>query len=83
MLGKLLKYEWRGLRLPFLIMLVVLAGTTTLTCGVIFTINPKFDETIVGYSVIALIFSILLYYFGIIGCSIRISPFTRSEEHTS
>ena len=48
MLGKLLKYEWRGLRLPFLIMLVVLAGTTTLTCGVIFTINPKFDETIVG-----------------------------------
>lgn len=73
MLGKLLKYEWRGLRLPFLIMLVVLAGTTTLTCGVIFTINPKFDETIVGYSVIALIFSILLYYFGIIGCSLGTS----------
>ncbi len=70
MLGKLLKYEWRGLRLPFLIMLIVLAGTTALTCGVILTINPKFDETIVGYSVIALIFSIFLYYFGLIGCSI-------------
>lgn len=58
MLGKLLKYEWRGLRLPFLIMLVVLAATTTLTCGVIFTINPKFDETIVGYSLMALVLSI-------------------------
>ncbi len=70
MLGKLLKYEWKGLQLPFLIMLVVLAGTTILTCGVILTINPKFDETIVGYSVIALIFSIFLYYFGLIGCSL-------------
>lgn len=70
MLGKLLKYEWRGLRLPFLIMLIVLAGTTTLTCGVILTINPKFDETIVGYSLIALMISIFLYYFGLIGCSL-------------
>ncbi|GFI23721.1 hypothetical protein IMSAGC011_02511 [Lachnospiraceae bacterium] len=70
MLGKLLKYEWKGLRFPFLIMLIVLAGTTALTCGVIFTINPKFDETIVGYSVMALMLSILLYYFGIIGCSL-------------
>ena len=73
MLGKLLKYEWRGLRLPFLIMLVVLAATTTLTCGVIFTINPKFDETIVGYSLMALVLSIFLYYFGIIGCSLGTS----------
>lgn len=70
MLGKLLKYEWKGLQLPFLIMLVVLAGTTTLTCGVILTINPKFDETIVGYSLMALVLSIFLYYFGLIGCSI-------------
>lgn len=73
MLGKLLKYEWRGLRLPFLIMLIVLASTTVLTCGVILTINPKYDETIAWYSVMALMVSIFLYYFGIIGCSIGTS----------
>lgn len=73
MLGKLLKYEWQGLRMPFLIMLVVLAGTTVLTCGFILTINPKYDESVAWYSVMALIFSILLYYFGIIGCSLGTS----------
>ena len=51
-------------------MLIVLAGTTALTCGVILTINPKYDETITGYSVMALVLSILLYYFGIIGCTL-------------
>ena len=70
MLGKLLKYEWKGLCSPFLIMLIVLGGTTALTCGVILTINPKYDETVTGFSVMALVFSILLYYFGIIGCSL-------------
>lgn len=68
MLGKLLKYEWKGYRFPLLIMLIVLAGTTALTCGVILTINPKFDETITGYSVMALVLSIFLDYMGIIGC---------------
>ncbi len=46
MLGKLIKYEWRGLRLPLTIMMIVLAGTMILTCGVILTINPKLDETL-------------------------------------
>lgn len=68
MLGKLLKYEWKGLRLPLTIMMIVLAGTMILTCGVILTINPKLDETLAWYSVVALMFSFLLYYFGIIGC---------------
>lgn len=72
MLGKLLKYEWKGFRFPLLIMLIVLAGTTALTCGVILTINPKYDETFMGYSMLALILSILLYYFGIIGCSLGV-----------
>lgn len=70
MLGKLMKYEWKGYRFPLLIMLIVLAATTALTCGVILTINPKYDETITGYSIMALILSIFLYYFGIIGCTL-------------
>ena len=73
MLGKLLKYEWKGLRLPFLIMLIVLVSTTVLTCGIILTINPEYDDTVTGFSFMALIFSIFLYYFGIIGCSIGTS----------
>lgn len=70
MLGKLLKYEWKGLSSPFLILLAVLGGTTVLTCGVILTINPKYDESIAWYSMMALIFSIFLYYFGLIGCTL-------------
>ncbi len=70
MLGKLIKYEWRGLRLPLTIMMIVLAGTMILTCGVILTINPKLDETLAWYSGVALTLSFLLYYFGIIGCTL-------------
>lgn len=70
MLGKLLKYEWKGLWSPLLILLIVLGGTTALTCGVILTINPKYDETIAWYSMMALILSIFLYYFGLIGCTL-------------
>lgn len=62
MLGKLIKYEWRGLRLPLTIMMIVLAGTMILTCGVILTINPKLDETLAWYSGVALTLSFLLYY---------------------
>lgn len=73
MLGKLLKYEWRGLRFPFLILLIVLASTTVLTCGVILTINPRYDESVAWYSALALMLSIFLYYFGIIGCTLGTS----------
>ena len=48
MLGKLMKYEWRGLRLPLLIMLGILGGTTLLACIIIFTINPKMDDVTAG-----------------------------------
>lgn len=68
MLGKLLKYEWKGLCSPLLIMFAVLAGTTALTCGVIFTINPEYDEAIFGFSLVAVILSVFLYYLGIMGC---------------
>lgn len=70
MLGKLMKYEWRGLRLPVAIMIGVLGATTLLTCLIIFTINPKLDDVATGFSVLSLMLSIFLYYFGIIGCSV-------------
>ena len=70
MLGKLMKYEWRGLRFPLLIMLGILGIATLLTCILIFTINPKYDSVASGLSVLSLILSIMLYYFGIIGCSV-------------
>lgn len=72
MLGKLFKYEWKGFRFPMLIMLIVLASTTVLTCSVILTINPKYDETFTWYSIMALMLSVFLYYFGIIGCSLGV-----------
>ena len=70
MLVKLLKYEWSGLFSPLLILLIVLGGTAALTCGVILTITPKYNETIAWYSAMALVFSIFLYYFGLIGCTL-------------
>lgn len=70
MLSKLLKYEWKGFCSPFLIMIAVLAGVTAVTCGIIFTIDPAYDEAVFGYSIMALVLSILLYYFGIMGCLI-------------
>lgn len=70
MLGKLMKYEWRGLRLPLLIMLGILGGTTLLTCVIIFTINPRMDNVAAGFTAMSLILCVLLYYFGIIGCSV-------------
>lgn len=60
MLGKLMKYEWRGLRFPLLIMLGILGIATLLTCILIFTINPKYDSVASGLSVLSLILSIML-----------------------
>ena len=70
MLKKLIKYEWKRLIFPFVIMLIVLAGTTLLTCAVLLTINPKYDESVQVYSAMALMLSIFLYYFGMIGCTL-------------
>ena len=70
MLGKLMKYEWRGYRFPILVMLAILAGTTLLTCAGIFSFNPKYDEAVTGFSILTMTLSILLFYFGIIGCTV-------------
>lgn len=70
MLGKLIKYEWKGLRKPLSIIYLVLLGITILTGILILTINPEYDDVAVGFSVIFTMFSALLYYFGIIACSI-------------
>lgn len=73
MLGKLMKYEWRGMRAPLIIMLCILGGTTLLSGGLILMIDPAYDEVIVGFSAIFAMFSFFLYYFGLIGCSIGIT----------
>lgn len=69
MLGKLMKYEWKGLKKPLLILLLVLTGITVLTGILILTINPKYDEVTFGLSVVFTLLSVFLYYFGIIACS--------------
>lgn len=69
MLGKLMKYEWRGLRKPLLILFAVLAGTTLLSSFLILTINPSYDDVSNGLSVVLAFASLLLYYFGIIASS--------------
>ena len=59
MLGKLIKYEWKGLRKPLSIIYLVLLGITILTGILILTINPEYDDVAVGFSVIFTMFSAL------------------------
>lgn len=70
MLKKLLKYEFLGFRFPLAVMLIVMLSTTVMTCGVILTIRPSYGNDMEWYSVMAFILSILVYYFGLIGCSL-------------
>ena len=70
MLGKLIKYEWKGLRKPLSILYLVLFGITILTGILILTINPKYDDVAVGFSVLFTMLSVFLYYFGVIACSL-------------
>lgn len=72
MLGKLIKYEWKGFRIPLLIMIIVLTGTTALTCSIILTVNPNFDDVSAVFSILSLWIIFLMYYFSIIGCSLGI-----------
>lgn len=70
MLGKLIKYEWKGLIKPLSILYLVLLGITILTGLLIVTINPDYDDVTMGLSVLFTILSVLIYYFGIIVCSL-------------
>lgn len=69
MLGKLIKYEWKGLIKPLSILYLVLLGITIVTGILILTINPDYDDVTIGLSVLFTIFGVLLYYLGIIVCS--------------
>lgn len=73
MLGKLMKYEWRGLRKPMLILLAILAGTTLLTSILILSINPENDEVVLNISFLTTLASVMIYYFGLIACSLGVS----------
>lgn len=70
MLGKLIKYEWKGLIKPLSILYLVLLGITIITGLLILTINPDYDDVTIGLSVLFTMLSALIYYFGIIVCSI-------------
>ncbi len=70
MLGKLIKHEWRAMRKPLIIFLVVLAVTTALSCITLLFINPAFNEVVIGLSAILFVCVFLLYYMGLIVCSI-------------
>ena len=69
MLGKLIKYEWQGMKKPLLILFLVLLGITLLTAILILTINPSHDDIATGFSIMFTLLSVFLYYFGIIACS--------------
>lgn len=70
MLGKLMKHEWRGYKVPLIVIFGILTFTTILAGIFISTYNPDYDEVISGFSSLFMIISFLLYYFGIIGCSL-------------
>ena len=70
MLGKLIKYEWKGLIKPLSILYLVLLGITIITGLLILTINPDYDDVTIGLSGLFTMLSALIYYFGIIVCSI-------------
>lgn len=69
MLGKLIKYEWKGLIKPLSILYLVLLGITIITGLLILTINPDYDDVTIGLSVLFTMLGVLIYYFGVIVCS--------------
>jgi len=70
MLSKLIKHEWRAMRKYFLIFFIVMAVTTALSCITLLFINPAFDDVVIGFSTLLFMAVILLYYLGMIVCSI-------------
>lgn len=71
MLGKLFKYEWKGFRTPLLIMLMILIGTTAIVCSIMLAIKEPTDNGLSdAFAALSIGISLLLYYFGIIGCSL-------------
>jgi len=65
MLGKLMKYEFRGLRRPFLILLIIFAATTLVSCLLMMytgSLHTASDIT----PAILIMTSFMLYYLGII-----------------
>ena len=54
-------------------MLAILAGTTLVSSLIIVSINFEFDDVNENYSLFMLIGSVLIYYLGLIVCSIGTS----------
>lgn len=70
MLGKLMKYEWKGLSKPLIVLYLILLVITLLTGMMVFTINPEFDEVVFGLNEALTVLCFMLMYLGIIACSI-------------
>lgn len=70
MLGKLIKYEWRGYKVSLIVIFSILALTTLLTGLLITTLRPEYDAVVSNFSDTFMVISFMLYYFGIIGSSI-------------
>lgn len=70
MLGKLMKYEWRGYKVPLIVIFSILIFTTLLTGILITTINPEYDAVVSNFSDTFMVISFMLYYFGIIGSAL-------------
>lgn len=73
MLKKLMKYEWKGYKKPALILGGILLGITILVAIIILGINPNYDQFAEGFTATTAIFGFLLYYFGIIACTLGAS----------
>ncbi|MBE5875821.1 MAG: hypothetical protein E7290_02895 [Lachnospiraceae bacterium] len=58
------------MRKYFLIFFIVMAVTTALSCITLLFINPAFDDVVIGFSTLLFMAVILLYYLGMIVCSI-------------
>lgn len=73
MLGKLIKYEWRGYRIFTTVSAIILIATTLITSLSALTYTPYSSGTMEDISDFLTVISFLLYYFGIIACSLGIS----------
>lgn len=70
MLGKLIKHELRAMRNPLMIFFIIIASTTALSCITMLFIDPAFNNVVAGFSTLLFICVVLLYYMGLIVCSL-------------
>lgn len=68
MLGKILKYEWKGFKKPLIITTLVMLGVTLLSSIIMLFIDADSMENSPFMGLLT-IYGFFLYYFAILGCS--------------